>query len=69
MKKFSSISESIKTPCQTPGAVFNIDINDESVTCKVELPFSLDLSNDEAKELEGNIHNAIELVLSKYFKK
>ena len=67
MKKFSSISEAVKTTCQTPGAVFHIDIDNESITCKVDFPFPLDLSDDAAKELEGNIHNAIELAISKYF--
>ena len=69
MKKFSSLSESMETPCQTPNAVYNIEINDKSVKCSVDLPFKIDLSEEEAKELEINIHNAMELVLSKYFTK
>jgi hypothetical protein len=67
MRKFSSISEAVKTPCQTPEAVFHVHINEDSIKCEVDLPFDLELSEDEAKELEGNIHNALELALSKYF--
>jgi len=69
MKKFSSLSEAVKTPCQTPDAVFHIEIKDKSIECSIDLPFKLDLSEKEDKELEGNIHNAIELALSKYFVK
>lgn len=65
IKKF----EAMETECQTPDAVYNIKINDKSVLCNVELPFPIELSEEEAKQLESNIHNAMELVLSKYFNK
>jgi len=64
IKKFT---EALKTECQTPEAVYNIEINNKSVSVEVELPMELDISEDEAKLLESNIHNMMELVLSKYF--
>ena len=56
-----------KTKCQTPNAVFHIKINTKSIQCKVNLPFELELPINEAKQLEANIHNVLEIVLSKYF--
>jgi hypothetical protein len=56
-----------KTKCQTPGAVFHSSIQDYSVSCRVDLPIKLSLSNEQAKVLDANIHNALELVLAPYF--
>ncbi len=69
MKKFSKITEAVKTPCQTPDAQFNIEIKDKKVSVEVELPMELDLTEKDAKLLEDNIHNAMELVLARYFEK
>lgn len=58
------------TPCQTPGAFFHTVIHgveNTVVTVAVELPHNLNLTEDEAKLLETNIHNALELVLARYF--
>lgn len=66
MRKFS---EAVKTECQTPDTQFHIDISDEKLSIEIDLPMNLDLSEDEAKLLEANIHNVLELVLAKYFKK
>lgn len=57
----------IETPCQTPETWFDTEVGDESLTIKVRLPFSLNLSEQEAILLEANIHNALELVLARYF--
>lgn len=65
IKKF----EAMKTECQTPDAVYTIKIGDKTISCSVKLPFDLDLDEGEAKVLESNIHNSMELVLSKYFVK
>lgn len=62
-------NESIETECQTPGSVYNIDIRDNSVSIKVDLPMELTLSAEDAVTLEANLHNAVELVLNKYFNK
>ena len=69
MKHIKKFNEAVKTECQTPDAKFNIEINDEKVSVEVELPMKLDLTEDEAKLLESNIHNAMELVLAPYFEK
>ena len=66
---FESFLEAVKTDCQTPDAQFHIKVADKKVSVEVDLPKSLDLSEDDAKLLEANLHNAIELVLAPYFKK
>lgn len=65
----SFVKEAMKTPCQTPNAQYDIEIHDKSIEIKVELPMQLELSKGEAKLLEANLHNMLELTLSKYFKK
>jgi hypothetical protein len=67
--KIRKFTESVKTECQTPEANYNIEINDDKISVEVELPMKLDLTEDEAKLLESNIHNVMELVLAQYFKK
>lgn len=63
----------VSIPCQTPGATYHTMITEHGVdnhTCvsiEVDLPLTLALSNDDAKHLEDNLHNAVELVLSRYF--
>ena len=57
----------VKTVCQTPGSIFHTHIEDKEIEVKVTLPKSLNLSEKEASLLEANIHNAMELVLGKYF--
>jgi len=68
-KNFKPITEAIKTKCQTEGAVYQTEISEKNVSVNVKIPFTLDLDKDEAKLLEDNIHNALELVLAPYFKK
>jgi hypothetical protein len=60
--------ESIKTPCQTPETQYSISIENNKIQVNIDLPMNLDLTEDEAKILEANIHNVMELTLSKYFK-
>lgn len=55
------------TVCQTPGAQFHIHITDTAIECSVDLPEPLSLTEEEAKLLEANLHNALELVLARYF--
>jgi len=57
----------INTPCQTDGAIYGISITQDTVMCMVELPFSLDLNSNEENTLRTNLHNALELVLARYF--
>lgn len=58
----------MQTPCQTPGADFSIHISADTIGVLVDLPFEFtNMSEDEAKILEANLHNAVELVLAPYF--
>ena len=66
--KFKEFSESLKTPCQTPGAIFHTHVSSRKITATVDLPADVDLSKEEATILEKNIHNALEQVLAKHFK-
>ncbi len=64
MRKFT---EALKTKCQTPEAQYHIEINNDKISVEVDLPMDLDLSEADAKLLESNIHNMMELVLAQYF--
>ena len=55
------------TKCLTSGAVFHIGINEAGITAKVDLPFKLDVSEEEAEIIEVLVHNQLELVLRSYF--
>ena len=57
----------IKTKCQTPGVVFHTTINSNKVDVSLVFTKELDLTKKEATLLEANIHNALELVFSRYF--
>jgi hypothetical protein len=56
-----------KTKCLTRGAIFHISIQENEVSATVDLPFKLDITEDEAEILENLIHNQLELVLRVYF--
>lgn len=62
------LTEAVKTECQTKNAVYNTKITDKEVNITIEIPFELKLNEKEAKLLEDNLHNVIELVLKPYFK-
>jgi len=68
-RNFKNINEAVKTKCQTEGAIYQTDISEKNVSINVKIPFNLDLDKNEAKLLEDNLHNALELVLAPYFKK
>ena len=55
------------TSCQTPGVVFHTVVSPLAVSVTAELPAALDLGEAEATLLEANLHNAVELVLARYF--
>ena len=55
------------TECLTNGAVFHVEIDENSIAAKVDLPFKLNISEKEAEILETLIHNQLELVLRSYF--
>lgn len=50
--------------CKTPGAKYHINIGPHVVSCKVEIPFDLNLKKDDVIRLERQVHAAIEGVLS-----
>lgn len=56
-----------KTKCLTSGAVFHTHIDKGQVSITVELPFELDVDEEEASILETLLHNQLELVLRSYF--
>ena len=55
------------TKCLTTGAWFRIGVDEDSITAKVDLPFKLDIDEEEARIIETLIHNQLELVLRSYF--
>jgi hypothetical protein len=59
--------EAVKTSCQTRGVRYNTNITPGNISINLVLPTPLDLSDEESKLLEANIHNALELVLDKYY--
>jgi hypothetical protein len=67
MKHIKRFNEAQETKCQTPDVVYNISISDEKISITLDLPKSLQLDEEEAELLESNIHNSLEIVLSKYF--
>ena len=63
-----SFSVAQETKCLTPETIFHTAISDRSIFVKADLPFKLDISEEEAATLERLLHNSIEVVLSRYFK-
>ena len=57
----------LETKCLTSGAIFHTAINDRDVSVKVDLPFKLDISDEEASILERLLHNQTEVVLRYYY--
>ena len=54
--------------CLTPGAIYDMDISPNVVGVKVRLPMNIDITEEEAKQLEDEMHDALEAILSKYFR-
>jgi hypothetical protein len=59
----------LETKCQTPGLVLRTVIGKRIVYVSASLPFRLDIDEEEAKVLEKNLHNVLELTLRPYFMK
>jgi hypothetical protein len=57
-----------ETRCLTSGAKFHIAIKPKIIDAMVELPFELDISEEEAETLSKLIHNQLEIVLRSYWK-
>jgi hypothetical protein len=59
----------LATPCQTPGAVYRTRIEDNKITIQVDLGNdTLHLSEESATIIEANLHNAVELVLARFYR-
>jgi len=56
-----------ETKCLTSGAQFHIGIHPKTIDLMVELPFKLDISEEEAEILMRLLHNQVELVLRPYW--
>ena len=61
------LSVAQETKCLTSGAIFHTAINERILSVKVDLPFKLDISDEEASILERLLHNQIEVVLRYYY--
>ena len=62
-----TLKEQNSTRCLTSGAQFHISTNPRGVGIDVDFPFYLELDENQAIEMETLLHNAIELVLSRYW--
>jgi len=67
LKKNKLIKMAQKTTCQTPDAVYSIALKTNSIEVSVKLPKKLSLTKKQAKLLEKNIHNVMEIVLANHF--
>lgn len=56
-----------ESECQTPGANYTFETSDRSVTSTVTLPFKLDLTEEQVKKLENELHDALEQVFKQFF--
>jgi len=56
-----------ETKCLTSGAIFHTAISERDISVKVDLPFKLEISDEESSILERLLHNQIELVLRYYY--
>lgn len=56
-----------ETPCQTPDAVYETEIHPDEVRLKVELPEKKELNKKEEDLLIDELHNVVELVVSKHY--
>lgn len=61
------LNEQNSTKCLTSGAQFHIQTTPNNISVEVDFPFELDLDIDQSIELETLLHNAVELVLSRYW--
>lgn len=56
-----------ETQCLTSGAISHTAVNENSVSVSVELPFTLNVTEEEAELIERLMHNQLELILRPYF--
>ena len=54
----------LETDCLTSGCTYHTYIGKMYIEVAVELPVTLDLSAEEAEEVEKLLHNQVELVIA-----
>ena len=54
-------------PCLTPDAMYDIHISDKKIGVTVRLPEELDITEEQAIELENDMHDAMEAILARFF--
>ena len=52
---------------QTPGANYKFETDNNSVTSTVTLPFEINLTEEQVKKLEDELHDALEVVFKQFF--
>jgi len=55
------------TKCLTDGAIYKTAVTNMRVSATVELPFALEITEQEAEILETLLHNQLETILRPYF--
>ena len=58
-----------KHKCKTPDAQYSSNIGKRKVTMSVKTPMDIDLTDEEADDLEAELHYAFEKLLAQLFKK
>ena len=53
--------------CQTSGANYKFETDKNSVTSTVTLPFDINLTEEQVKKLENELHDALESVFKQFF--
>lgn len=57
----------VETKCLTPGGKFHVHILPSEVSVRVEIPGELNISDEQAKDLDSILHNVVELALAPYW--
>lgn len=65
-KQFDSVGE---RECLTPGAVYHTEIGMNFVSVKVDIPGELDITDTDSEVMEREIHDAIEAILARRWRK
>ena len=54
----------LETNCLTSGCTYHTYVGETHIEVAVDLPVTLDLSAEEAEEVEKLLHNQVELVIA-----
>jgi len=67
--KLAGMNEALESKCLTPDSTYNIKTSPSGISASVKFPNEVELPEDDAKQLELNIDNALELALAVFLKK